>query len=133
MHIIVCLDNRNGMGFNHRRQSQDKALREHIFAAVKGSKLWMNGYSARQFVDCSGDICVEENFLELAKPGEYCFVENCDILPVIDRIESYIVYRWNREYPADVYFPQQLLAGNCTREDFSGNSHKILTKEVYSL
>lgn len=30
MIVITCLDQKNGMMFNHRRQSQDSVLREHV-------------------------------------------------------------------------------------------------------
>ncbi len=133
MHIIVCLDNRNGMLFNRRRQSQDKTLREHLLQLVEKKTLWMNEYSARQFENLPENSRVDENFLEKAKPGDYCFLENCDVLPVIDRIESCVVYRWNRLYPADTWFPEQLLKSLCSSEDFPGNSHETITREVYSL
>lgn len=133
MHIIVCLDDRNGMLFNHRRQSQDKTLRKYILELTGEQPLWMNAYSAGQFENLPGNVRVDENFLEQAKPGEYCFVENCDVLPAVNRIESCIVYRWNRLYPADTWFPEQLLKKLCSREDFAGNSHETITREVYSL
>ena len=30
MTLIVCLDDKNGMAFNHRRQSQDRLLRRRV-------------------------------------------------------------------------------------------------------
>ena len=50
MILIVAVDDRNGMTFNHRRQSQDKRLRERILSMTKNGKLWMNAYSHKQFV-----------------------------------------------------------------------------------
>ena len=49
MKIIVCVDNQNGMMFNHRRQSQDRVLRKRILELTGGKKLWMNAYSQKQF------------------------------------------------------------------------------------
>ena len=49
MIIISCVDDDMGMMFNHRRQSQDRVLRERVLEATKGKKLWMNHYSAKQF------------------------------------------------------------------------------------
>ena len=49
MIIIASVDDNMGMMFNHRRQSQDRVLREHILEATKDGKLWMNHYSAKQF------------------------------------------------------------------------------------
>ena len=38
MKIIVCVDNQNGMMFNHRRQSQDRVLRKRILELTGGKK-----------------------------------------------------------------------------------------------
>ena len=35
MIVITCLDQKNGMMFNHRRQSQDSVLREHVAKLVE--------------------------------------------------------------------------------------------------
>ena len=49
MALIICADDRGGMAFNRRRQSQDRIVREHILADAAGGQLWMSPYSARQF------------------------------------------------------------------------------------
>ena len=49
MRLIVCLDDRDGMTFLGRRQSQDALLRQDMLAYVDGHELWMNSYSAAQF------------------------------------------------------------------------------------
>ena len=135
MRIIVCLDNHGGMLFNRRRQSKDSALRQHMLQMVAGGKLWMNGYSASQFSP-EDDLCADEAFLEKAGPQDYCFVENEDISAYVSRVEQVIVYRWNRDYPRDMIFPETLVSSKwklVSREDFPGNSHEKLTQEVYSL
>ena len=48
MILIVCVDDHNGMMFNHRRQSQDRVLRADILELTDGKKLWMNAYSLRR-------------------------------------------------------------------------------------
>jgi len=104
MKIIVCVDNQNGMMFNHRRQSQDRVLRKRILELTGGKKLWMNAYSQKQFLQVngnmpkeqeqsgqlgqSGQIQADEEFLEKAGPGEYCFVEDKDVVPYESRIED---------------------------------------------
>ena len=75
MKIIVCVDKKNGMLFNFRRQSQDSEILKRISEMSKNTKLWMNDYSAKLFDD-SDNICVSENFLHEAGNGEYCFIEN---------------------------------------------------------
>ena len=133
MIIIVCVDDNNGMMFNHRRQSQDKVLREHILQETGHSSIWMNAYSAKQFAAAEPSrlkIC--EDFLEQAGPGEFCFVENLDIRPYLERIEELFLYRWNRTYPADFYFNFNLSGWELREtEEFSGFSHEKITKERY--
>ena len=147
MKIIVCVDNQNGMMFNHRRQSQDRVLRKRILELTGGKKLWMNAYSQKQFLQGnmpkeqeqsgqlgqSGQIQADEAFLEKAGPGEYCFVEDKDVVPYESRIEEVILCHWNRDYPADVFFEVDLSKWRLEeRKDFSGYSHEKITKEIYN-
>lgn len=102
---------------------------------ARGSKLWMNPYSHRQFEE--GDrqmVTADEAFLEKAAKGEYCFVENEDLDPYKDRIEGFILFKWNRSYPADVHFDRELLTGFRKRAvlmEFEGSSHEKISEEVY--
>ena len=137
MIIIQCVDNRNGTFFNRRRQSQDRLLRSRILSELHGRRLWMNAYSLRQFqkeLPLEVRLSVDEDFLTKAGTGEVCFVEGLPLLPWLDRIEQVILYRWNRDYPADTYLDLALDAPTwslAAREDFPGFSHPMLTKEVY--
>lgn len=135
MHIIVCLDEKGGMLFNHRRQSKDLVVRESILALSRGKKLWMNHYSAAQFDGAERlELNVDDDFLQKAQAGEYCFVEDAALLPYEDQMESIVVYQWNRAYPADMRFdiPMAAHGWKCTKtEDFAGNSHERITMEVY--
>ena len=135
MKIVVCLDDGDGMLFNNRRQSKDSALRRHLLQTVAGGRVWMNAYSAAQFSPEDG-ISVDEAFLEKAAPEDYCFVENEDISAYAHKVSGVILYRWNRQYPADRRFPVELFSARwklVSREEFSGNSHPVITQEVYSL
>ena len=148
MKIIVCVDNQNGMMFNHRRQSQDRVLRKRILELTGGKKLWMNAYSQKQFLQVngnmpkeqeqsgqlgqSGQIQADEAFLEKAGPGEPCFVEDRSVAPFAGRVERVVLYRWDRAYPADLYWDLSLEGWTLARrEEFPGFSHEIITKEVY--
>ena len=132
MTAIICVDDRNGMLFNHRRQSQDRVLRQDLLREAAGHILRMNTYSLRQFKEAPPNVRSSEDFLEQAKPGEFCFVEDRDPLSFADRIEKLILYRWNRRYPADLYFTLPLEGWTLERrEDFPGSSHENITKEVY--
>lgn len=139
MIVIACVDNNMGMLFNQRRQSQDRVLREKILQRCKGKKLWMNAYSYKQFEKQAANkditICVAEDFLIIAGAGDYCFIENADVANCSDKIEQIILFFWNRDYPADLYFtvpvnskPWRLVS----REDFCGSSHEKITEEVYN-
>ena len=154
MIVIAAIDDQGGMMFNRRRQSQDSVLREHILNLAKDSRLWMNAYTRRQFTENGmemrnggpaeaangnqtesangAEILVDEEFLEKAGDGEYCFVENLPLAPCESRIEKILLFRWNRAYPGDFFFDLDLslwkLSGT---EEFAGSSHEKITEEAY--
>ena len=41
MTAIICMDDKNGILFNRRRQSQDRLLREDLLRETGSSPLWM--------------------------------------------------------------------------------------------
>ena len=135
MIIIACVDNNGGILFNNRRQSSDRQLRSKVLEICSGSKLWMNAYTAKQFSDLSvPEINVEESFIENAQPGDFCFVENTAVLPYEQQIERIILFKWNRDYPADMFFDIPLKSHGwqiTNTEDFTGYSHEKITMEVY--
>ncbi|MBE6732705.1 MAG: ribonuclease Z [Ruminococcaceae bacterium] len=133
MKVIVCLDDKNGMLFNKRRQSSDCLVRRSVLEMVGDSKLYMNEYSKKQFLEQSDSIVVSDKFLNLALEDDYCFLESTDFIKFLDNINTIIIYRWNRVYPSDTIFPSDILKTfkMTETEDFEGNSHKTITKEVY--
>lgn len=54
MIVILAIDDTGGMMFHGRRQSCDRVLRKKILHITKEKKLWMNSYSAKQFVETEG-------------------------------------------------------------------------------
>ena len=106
MRLIVCLDDKNGMAFNHRRQSRDRIVTEKIEELVKGSTLYFSPYSAKLFP--SGDFEPSEDYLSRAGADDFCFVELEDIAPYEQQIKEITAFRWNRVYPADLKFPIDL-------------------------
>lgn len=133
MHIIVCLDNRGGMSFHRRRQSRDRVVRGDMLAMAQESALWMNESTRKQFEEAP-QLRVAPDFLERAGAGEYCFVEEGPVRPWLDRVESLVLYHWNRDYPADQYLDVDPAGEGwrlTSREEFPGYSHKKITKEVY--
>lgn len=134
MHIIVCLDDQNGMAFNHRRQSRDRLVVEDICILVDGRPLWMNKMSGALFAaaSCATNVRITEDFLTAAPDDALCFVEDSALDAVCARIDRLTIYRWNRRYPADRYFDLsldgwQFLGGG----DFQGYSHDRITREDY--
>ncbi len=135
MKIIVCLDDKNGMLFNERRQSTDRVLRERVLQLTAGTRLWMNAYSAKQFAEQNTAVTVDEDFLQKAAEGEYCFVENTDCTAYLSKAEAVVVYRWNTVYPSDVRFPVAFFVGKTPVSivEFEGHSHKKITEELFEL
>lgn len=133
MTLIICVDDRGGLAFNGRRQSQDRAVRQHILEDAGGAQLWMSPYSARQFApEEAGQITADENFWTKAGPDEFCFAELQDPAPWLHRASRLILYRWNRVYPRDLAIPLPPEGWRlAAREEFPGHSHEMITKEVY--
>lgn len=133
MQLIVCVDDDFGMLFHHRRQSQDWEVRKNIRNLTQENTLWMNDYSKKQFQqEDTSHMRFDDNFLSMAQSGEFCFVETDDIVPYEDKIESIILYKWNRTYPSDTKFPLDLSAWNLhSVTEFIGSSHEKITQEIY--
>jgi hypothetical protein len=134
MKVIVCIDDNGGMLFNKRRQSRDRKVMEDI--SLMTDKIWIHPFSEKLLTEgeMKFDYVVDEAFLEQAKEGEYCFVENMALLPVADRIEELVIYHWNRKYPADfkLDLPYKKWKKQ-SKEEFAGFSHEKITKEIYQL
>lgn len=135
LNVIVCVDDRDGMMFNERRQSRDSAVAADIISLCGDHKLFMNDFSAKMFSKYGfSDAVVSEDFLKKAASGDCCFVENCSLKPVSEKLEQVVIYRWNRSYPADLYFERELIKGWKLKEiiEFEGSSHEKITREIYT-
>ena len=129
MQVIITVENRNGMLFNHRRVSRDQKISERILAYCKEKRLWMNAYSAKLFEN-NPQIRVSETFLE--QKDAICFVEDQDVTPYLPEIDTIILFHWNRDYPADFFFTVDLSEWNrIHQEEYAGKSHEKITMEVY--
>lgn len=133
MIVILCLDDKNGMMFNNRRQSRDKSIIQDILKLINGKQLFVNSYSKSLFQDFDIDIISDNNFLNNVGKGDYCFVEDNNLQEFSDKIEKIIVYRWNRVYPSDLKLEIPIQNWNLADSfEFSGNSHDKITREVYT-
>jgi hypothetical protein len=131
MKIIVCVDDDYGMLFNNRRVSRDKALTEKIYEIAKDNKLWIGHFSEKLF---ETGVTVDDDMLEKAGKEDFCFVENMQTEAFKDRADEIYLFKWNRRYPADLYFDREILdAYYCAEtEEFAGNSHEKITLERWT-
>lgn len=135
MILALCVDDKNGMAFNGRRQSMDRLLRADLLAEAEEGPLWVSPYTASQFDPTPIALRAAEDFLLRAGAGEVCFAEFPPLAQALDRVEGILLYRWNRTYPADQYLDFEPAAAGfrlVSTGDFSGSSHTTLTKEVYT-
>lgn len=133
MIVIVCVDDKGGMMFHKRRQSQDRILRERMVRLTEGKQIWMSEDSFRQFEkERQSVIRTDPKFYQKAGLGEFCFVEDPAFIGAEEAIEQVVRYCWNRAYPADAYFPLSLSGWRLVfSEDFAGYSHEKITEEIY--
>ena len=128
MTVIVCLDNANGMMFNHRRQSRDANVVKDILKTINGASLLIAPYSEPLFSQAECSVSISDSFLADADAKDYCSVAKFK-----EKISKLVIYKWNRDYPADFYFDIDY-ANDYKLEttlDFVGTSHEKITKEVY--
>lgn len=135
MILCVAVDDRLGMTFHERRQSQDRALRERLLALAGGRRLWMNDYTAKQFgTPLPENVKVDGQFLEKAVEDDFCFVENLSPADYENQIKKIYLFKWNRRYPADTYFTIPLLENGwklTSVDEFAGHSHQKITMEEW--
>ena len=132
MHIIVTLDENNGMLFNKRRQSRDAIVNQKILDMIQDKKLFINNFSWKMLKFAEDKLNVTEHFLDVAGNGDFCFVEDQHVKNYEDKIECIYVFKWNRDYPRDFVFDIDLSEWNCTSfEEFAGSSHESIYLEKY--
>lgn len=133
MIVFICLDDNNGMLFNHRRLSSDKAVIEDMLSFAGKEKIRMNLYSSKLFDMAAERVIIEEDPLENAFGESYCFLETFPLERYVDYVGIIVAYYWNRVYPADVHLDIDLKQDWETVEcrEFGGNSHEKITRKVY--
>ena len=139
MVVYITIDNNNGLMFNNRRQSQDRIMRENMLKHCGEARLWISEYSKKLFTsqdetDIPSNIIVDDDFWNKAGNIDHCFVEKDNLSKHIDKIHTLVIYKWNRNYPSDLYFDFSILDSNwkcLSVSDFAGSSHDKITKEVW--
>ncbi len=127
MTLYICLDDRSGLQFNHRRQSRDAAVLEDLQNSLSGPLL----------IDPFSEKLIRESgiphVLELGTAVD-CFCEDVPGDELLKTCEKIVIYRWNRCYPADVRWDPDLPAlgfSLAETREFPGQSHEKITREVY--
>lgn len=149
MKVIMCLDNNDGYMFNKRRQSRDREVMSDIADIIKHSSLLYlpfsediidsyssvfeeNGVEYNSFC-CVDDISIFETEESVSEfEDAYFFNESEELENILENIDTLIIYRWNRDYPADKYLDISLSDFILvSSEDFVGSSHDNITREIY--
>ncbi len=129
MTLTACVDNKLGLQFNGRRQSQDRTLRERLLSMVD-TRLLMGPYSGKMFA-FNEKIVVSADYLAAAGADDWVFAEDTAYLSYARKIDRIILFRWNRDYPGDVCFAFPGQWQLTCREEFPGSSHEKITMEIY--
>ena len=125
MILITCINNSNGIMFNKRRVSKDALLIERLKGITKENKIYVSEYSKPLFDGFDNLVLSIENLTN----NDFYFLEDEDYTGNIDKI---IIYKWNRDYPADKYFDIDLSSYELiSTQDFQGSSHDLITEEIY--
>ncbi len=134
MNICVCIDDTMGMSFNCRRQSRDKVLIDRLLSHAEYERILVSQYSLPLFEGKGeGRVTLTRDYSE-AGERDLCFFELEHITEYAERVDTILIYRWNRKYPADKKFPfSPADKGYVMRSsfDFAGNSHDKITEEVW--
>ncbi len=133
MNLIFCLDNSGGMLFGGHRQSRDSAVIEDVFSDLNGEKLYVLPFSQKLFLPYGERVSKISSVEEIPENATvFCEDVSGENLPF--NAEKIIVYKWNRDYPADVFCGADFSLYELVEEtDFSGTSHEKITKKVYCL
>jgi len=127
MTLYICLDDRNGLKFNKRRQSRDAAVLEDIRSQLTGALL-IDPYSEKLILE------TEIPYVLPPEEAEDFFAEGIPTEEIMEKTTRIVIYRWNRHYPADLRWEPDLdgLGFQLTETvEFSGTSHEKITREVY--
>ena len=133
MRLILCIDDKNGMAFNHRRQTRDKKQRQHMYRKIDGP-LYVNAYTRKLLLEDKDHpelLSLED--LDLKDKSASVFIENEDIEKYVEYADQIMIYRWNRIYLSDLYFDEKNLEGYrlFEKDTFSGTSHPGIEFNIY--
>lgn len=127
--VYVCLDDRDGMLFNGRRQSRDSRVFEDIRREITG-ELLIDSFSE--------SLCrraeIPYRVVEGPLPGDGDFFLEARDPREAAAAQRIVIYRWGRHYPADVRWTLDLQKAGFSlteQSEFPGSSHERIFREVY--
>lgn len=139
MTCVVCVEDRGGVMFNHRRVSRDAVVTERILKiAAEDGPLNITSYTLpllpqNEIPPCVVHLCDHPVF----EPSGTSWLEDTvgDLHPN-ESVHKLVIFRWNRTYPFDTAFDQNTFFSGSNwilkiQENFSGKSHEKITMEVY--
>ncbi|MFQ9345528.1 MAG: hypothetical protein ACLR2O_08270 [Coprococcus sp.] len=128
MKTIVCVDNRMGICFNGRRVSRDRMVSEDILEMTRGNVLWMAPEADKLFKEvfkAKEEVCRKLGlgrkygtqgdwrmkkcgrltgiFWKRQKKRISVLLRGRIWLDMRGRLQRLFLYKWNRDYPADVF------------------------------
>lgn len=125
MKAFVCLDDKNGMLFNKRRQSKDSVLNEKVLEIVANNPLYVSEYTKGLFPN--GILTTD---FGTVKDG-YAFIEDPVHLQQMS-VDILYIFKWNRHYPSNTRLAINMAYyTKIAEEEFVGSSHEKITLEVY--
>ncbi len=134
MKVFVCIEDRGGMMFNSRRESRDRLVILDMLVEAGAGRLYISPFSEKLFEGNKQSVIVSRfPFDEVPEDGSL-FVEDMDLAGYEERIDTLVVYHWNRVYPYDRVLDIDMSRYEQIGEkDFAGYSHDRITKKTYRL
>lgn len=134
MKVFVCIEDRGGMMFNNRRESRDRLVVLDMLVEAGAKRLYISPFSEKLFEGNMRSVLVSRYPFEEVPEDGNLFVEDQDLKGYEDRIDTLVVYCWNRVYPYDRMLDIDLSRYDLVEEkDFAGYSHDRITKKTYRL
>lgn len=132
MVIVACIDKLGNIALNTNGQINHLIFLVRLKMISNEALLYMSYNSYLQF-GCYPMIMIDDNFLDIAGEDSYCFVEDTDITPYIDRIDKIILYKWNKKFSSKLKFDNSILNkfNIVSQKSFYGDHFLKISEEVY--
>lgn len=128
--LLLTCDQRGGLAFNRRRQRRSKVVIADMLE-LADQPIYIRECSEKLF--SPGEYVLFDNILDVPA-GQFVFEElGNDSECYKDKYCEIVLYRWQRNYPSDVYLPDGLL-NSYTLEDsreIQIGSEEFVTVEIY--